>query len=158
MSVVNGPWPLPERPFVPGWHPHPERGGDQRWCERVANLDAQVAYVNGWRAYGAGFFWEAHVFWEIVWRAEPGEQAAHYWAKGLIQLSAACLHLKRGKGRSFQRIGRRGLDTCLTVAHQGSWGFDQHLFLSQWQRFISELAWSPSQRPRYQTLPSGYAC
>ena len=65
--------------------------------------------AEGLHRYNAGLFWEAHESWEDLWRsaAEPDKT----FLQGLIQVTAACHHLRRenrlGASRLFTHALRR---------------------------------------------------
>ena len=53
-------------------------------------------YLFGFDLYNAGYFWEAHVYWEKLWALEGTGSHARALLRGLIQLAAA--GLKEGEG------------------------------------------------------------
>lgn len=71
--------------------------------------------------FDAGRFWHAHEDWEREWKAHPG--AHRHYLKGLIQLTAACHHLARGKpGAARALLDRYPRHLCEN--HPLSWPLD----------------------------------
>ncbi len=59
------------------------------------NFRKHLAYQRGWRAFQRGYYWEAHEYWEPVWRATR-DPAIRHFLQALIQISAAQLKRKMG--------------------------------------------------------------
>jgi hypothetical protein len=70
----------------------------------------------GLRLFGAGRFFEAHEVWEGAWRTARGGRRVLLW--GLIQVAAACHHLRRGRTRPAARLLARA-GTHLEAAREG---------------------------------------
>ena len=77
--------------------------------------------------YDEGQYWHAHEHWERAWKAHL-ELHRHY-LKGLIQFTAVCHHLARGKPRAARALLDRG-PMHLADNHPLSWPFDTaHLMI-----------------------------
>lgn len=61
----------------------------------LASLDAPGLLRFGVDLYHAGEYWHAHEAWEAAWLAAP--TGLHGFYQGLIQLTAAFVHLRRGQ-------------------------------------------------------------
>jgi Domain of unknown function (DUF309) len=75
----------------------------------------------GAQCYDDGHYWDAHEHWERAWKAHL-DLHRHY-LKGLIQLTAVCHHLARGKPRAARALLDRG-PMHLADNHPLSWPFD----------------------------------
>ena len=59
--------------------------------------------------FNAGYFWEAHVYWERLWAASPAPDAMEL-LQGLIQLSAAMVKRREGNRDGETKLLDRALD------------------------------------------------
>jgi hypothetical protein len=75
----------------------------------------------GAHCFDHGRYWHAHEHWEHAWKAHRGMH--RHYLKGLIQFTAACHHLTRGKPSAARRLLDRG-PTHLASNHPLSWPFD----------------------------------
>jgi predicted metal-dependent hydrolase len=62
--------------------------------QRAENGDARDRLEKGVAQFNAHEFWEAHESWETIWLRAGGD--AKLFLQGLIQLTAAYHHVKRG--------------------------------------------------------------
>jgi predicted metal-dependent hydrolase len=62
----------------------------------------------GRELYGARHYWNAHEAWEQVWLDAPRELRAFY--QGLIQVTAAFVHVTRGEYPGSVRLLEAGID------------------------------------------------
>jgi predicted metal-dependent hydrolase len=53
-------------------------------------------FLYGVDLFNAGYFWEAHVFWERLWAVET-EGEIRGFLQSIIQTAAACLKARQGK-------------------------------------------------------------
>lgn len=68
-----------------------------------------AGYLRGIELWNAGEWWECHEVLEDVWRAAGRRSEAGRFLQGLIQLSAACHQLERGRTGGARRLLRRAL-------------------------------------------------
>lgn len=133
---------LPKKAFLPGL-------GLPRPQELPALADVSLAFWAGVDCYNHHFFWEAHEYWEAIWReTTPGP---YYWfLKGIIQHAAAGVHLARGVPSSCRRLGYRGLASLGKVASQCRCyqGVILELYLKRWWRFLSTPEMTVKYMPR----------
>ena len=67
-----------------------------------------AAFARGMRQFNAREFWHAHESWEAIWlRASQQEKT---FLQGLIQISAAFYHHRRGNRIGTRSLLRRGLE------------------------------------------------
>jgi Domain of unknown function (DUF309) len=98
--------PFPVYRHLPGTTPHPERD-PLGHMYRVRLPPAVPLTVETWSAnedylfaidlFNAGYYWEAHTFWERLWAVDGIEPAVRDFLQGLVQLAAACLKRRQGK-------------------------------------------------------------
>ena len=76
--------------------------------EWLAGLSAEELLGLGIELYNAGHFFEAHEAWEAVWLEAPRELRSFY--QGLIQVTAAFVHVTRGEYPGSVRLLAEGVD------------------------------------------------
>ncbi|MFN4099248.1 MAG: DUF309 domain-containing protein [Pararhodobacter sp.] len=101
--------PLPVQPHLPGRNARPDPALFAPVIAGLEGLDAaelekSPAFAAGFGAFGAGFYWEAHEFWEAVWAALPPASAERQVLRGLIQLANAGLKRRMGREVAAARI------------------------------------------------------
>jgi len=101
--------PLPPAPHLPGRNPRPDPALFAPALSGLEGLTAQElaaspAFAGGLAAFRAGFYWEAHEFWEGVWSALPQASAERELMRGLIQLANAGLKRRMGREAAAVRI------------------------------------------------------
>ena len=115
--------PFPPYRHLPGETPHPERspGGH---LYRAREPAAVPLTPEGWAEnedflfavdlFNAGYFWEAHAYWERLWTLEATPRDVRRLLRALIQTAAACLKLRQGRiagaRKLLDRAGLEGLD------------------------------------------------
>ncbi|WP_068304772.1 DUF309 domain-containing protein [Pararhodobacter sp. CCB-MM2] len=100
---------LPPAPHYPGRNPRPD---PSLFAPALSGLEgltptelaASPAFAGGLAAFRAGFYWEAHEFWEAVWSALPQASAERELLRGLIQLANAGLKRRMGREGAVARI------------------------------------------------------
>lgn len=85
--------PFPPYRHEPGKTPHPERHpeGHMHGREPVPQGDD---FLYGVDLFNAGYFWEAHVYWERLWKEAVGDRKT--FLQALIQLSAGFVQDRKG--------------------------------------------------------------
>jgi predicted metal-dependent hydrolase len=76
--------------------------------EMLAGLSAEELMGLGVSLYNAGHFFEAHEAWEAVWLDAARELRALY--QGLIQVTAAFVHVTRGEYPGSVRLLAEGIE------------------------------------------------
>lgn len=110
MDIAGGLVTLPPVPHWPGRTPRPDEAvfAPLRQAASVATLPADhaesPAFLAGFEAFQAGYFWEAHEIWEPVWMALPPASRERHLVQGLIQLANAALKRAMGKAAASGRI------------------------------------------------------
>jgi hypothetical protein len=54
-------------------------------------------FLFGVDLFNAGYFWEAHVFWERLWALQETEPRVRRVLQSIIQAAAACLKARQGR-------------------------------------------------------------
>jgi len=99
--------PLPPYTYVPGgaW-PHPTHSPDgHSWGRQHGAIDAILAdqwqsspaYLRGVALFNAGYYWEAHESWELLWHAHGRRGPTAELLQGLIKLAAAGVKVREGR-------------------------------------------------------------
>ena len=100
---------LPPAPHYPGRNPRPDPAFFAPALSGLEGLSpvelaASPAFAGGLAAFRAGYYWEAHEFWEAVWSALPQASAERELMRGLIQLANAGLKRRMGREGAVARI------------------------------------------------------
>jgi hypothetical protein len=100
--------PLPPYRHEPGKTPHPERDpeGHLYGSDDAAAGDDDYFYAVD--LFNAGYYWEAHVYWERLWKESPAPDAMEF-LQGLIQLSAALVKRRAGSREGESKLVARAL-------------------------------------------------
>lgn len=88
----------------PGVTPHPKKAGGHSESEAepvselitIHNWFEHDDYLFGVDLFNAAFYWEAHVWWEAVWKALPKGEVRDF-VQGLIKIAAGCLKEAMGE-------------------------------------------------------------
>jgi hypothetical protein len=89
--VPGGPWPHPKS--HPRGHAYHTEAADvppidpARWQE-------SEAYLEGFRFFDAGYYWESHEVWEGLWHAAGRQGPVADMLKALIKLAAAGVKIR----------------------------------------------------------------
>lgn len=103
---------LPPYAYLPGRSlPHPVRdpAGHSHGLDNSGPAGAD-AFAWGADLFNAGYYWEAHEAWELLWRAAGRGGARRAVLKGLILLAACGVKLREGKGAAAARHASRAAD------------------------------------------------
>ena len=112
--------------------------------DRLASeaLPDQLAFRFGADLFNAGFFWEAHEVWELVWRALPPNSRERLACQALIQAANACLKLRFGRTKAFGRlsaeVARLADEACRLNGDVA--GIDMRIWNGAFKRFASRAA------------------
>ena len=107
---------FPSYRFLPGQTPrHPIDADSQlqgfadparpRSCWRQNHL-----YLAGVDCFNFAYWWEAHEFWESLWRNCGAGADCRMFLQGLIQLSAALLKWHQGNGLGMAKLANKAAD------------------------------------------------
>ncbi len=102
--------PLPLHVHVPGSGSVPDMGPLELGKAYAPSLTTacgwqdNLAYLYGHDLLDAGFNWEAHEVWEVVWLAAPANSAERVLLQALIQLANARLKLSMGRENACRRL------------------------------------------------------
>ena len=134
--------PFPRYRHLPGTTPHPERSPEGH-LYGVQEPPAHPLTEDGWAQnedflfgvdlFNAGYFWEAHTFWERLWALEEASPEIRRFLQAIIQTAAACLKIRQGQVAGARRLlDRAGLDSLDGRKH----GVDLHALAADARRFV----------------------
>lgn len=117
----------PPYAHVPGRRPHPTRdprghafGQPEEPPPAPLDPDAwqdSPPYLRGIELFERGYYWEAHEAWESLWIAAGREGTVAELLRGLIQLAAAGVKIRQGRGTGARTLGARAR-RCFERAQQ----------------------------------------
>jgi hypothetical protein len=136
--------PFPSYRHLPGATPHPERSPEGH-IYGVLEPAAKPLTPDGWSGnedflygvdlFNAGYFWEAHVFWERLWALEETPREVRRVLQSIIQTAAACLKARQGEIAGARKLlARAGLERF----EGRELGIDVHVLARQARRFVEE--------------------
>jgi uncharacterized protein len=147
--------PLPAYTFVPGgpW-PHPHRTSGARGNAAGARGKLPEAGKSGWSAwflrgvelFNAGYYWEAHEYWEDLWHVEGRRGPTADVLRALIKLAAAGVKVRESRPGGVSTHCRRAGELFASVAAQAGarhLGLDLELLAER----SRELAENPPRDP-----------
>jgi hypothetical protein len=68
-------------------------------------------FLFGVDLFNAGYFWEAHTFWERLWALEETAPEIRRFLHAIIQTAAACLKVRQGQTAGARTLlARAGLE------------------------------------------------
>ena len=162
-SDPDRPSRLPHYTYIPGgpW-PHPNRAskspGD---CSReassgISRLPVDVAgsprFRLGVELFDAGYYWEAHEAWEVLWHAAGRRGPTADVLRGLIKLAAAGIKVRERREGGVRTHARRAAE-CFSSA-RGQGGIHQlGLDLDEWIERALAIAESPPTDPGQPDAP-----
>jgi len=92
-------------------------------------------FLFGVDLFNAGYFWEAHTFWERLWALEETAPEIRRFLQAIIQTAASCLKVRQGQTagarKLLDRAGLEGLD-------RRQIGFDLHALAREARTFVEE--------------------
>jgi predicted metal-dependent hydrolase len=105
--------PFPPYRHEPGKTPHPERDpeGHLFGSETDAEDDDYFYAID---LFNAGYWWEAHVYWERLWSQSPAPDAAEL-LQGLIQLSAALVKRRAESPEGEAKLVAKALEKLMGI-------------------------------------------
>lgn len=102
--------PLPDHRYIPGQTPrHPDDAFDPiRNCAltetQTETAPQNPAWLYGLKLFDAGFWWEAHEVWEVVWMNARPNSAERAMTQAVIQLANAALKREMGAENACRRL------------------------------------------------------
>jgi hypothetical protein len=141
--VPGGPWPHPRGSFqghsagsVPE-RPPPIEGDD--WAN-------SPVYLRGVGLFNAGYYWEAHEDWELLWNAHGRRGPTAELLKGLIKLAAAGVKVRQRQPHGVVTHARRAA-ACLRQARDEGGRYQLGLDLDEWIAVAEAIAAAPPEDP-----------
>jgi predicted metal-dependent hydrolase len=92
-------------------------------------------FLYGVDLFNAGYFWEAHVFWERLWALEETESEIRRFLQAIIQTAAACLKARQGEIAGARKL----LEKARLESFEGSvLGIDAGTLAREARNFIEQ--------------------
>ena len=140
---------FPPYRHVPGETPHPHRDSQGHSYGLMPEHDGMPLTGDSWprsRAYLIGadlfnhaYWWEAHEWWEALWRLEERGATVALYLQGLIQVAAGFIKWHQGNQRGVDLLhghGRKKLEqVCRCWGEGAHMGLDLGVFLERLDRF-----------------------
>src|SRR5262249_29652703 len=126
-----GPWPHPNRDRVDVRHDA---------------IDEPALFRRGVELFDAGYYWEAHEAWEVLWHAAGRRGPKADVLRGLIKLAAAGIKVRERREAGVRTHARRAAECFASARREG----DSHPFgldLDQWIERALAMAESPPTDP-----------
>lgn len=90
-------------------------------------------FLFGVDLFNAGYFWEAHAFWERLWALEETSPEIRRVLQALIQTAAACLKVRQGQTAGARKLlDRAGLESL----DGRKLGIDLHALARDARKFV----------------------
>jgi len=146
---------LPPYRHLPGTTAHPERSPEGH-SYRVEEPAAHPLTEDGWAdnedflfgvdLFNAGYFWEAHAFWERLWVLEETSPEIRRFLQAIIQAAAACLKVRQEQtAGALKLLDRAGLESL----DGRKLGFDLPALARDVRRFVEG-----DEEPPHLVLPT----
>lgn len=135
---------LPLYTYVPGgpW-PHPNR---VREPIREGPIDEPALFRRGVELFDAGYYWEAHEAWEVLWHAAGRHGSTADVLRGLIKLAAAGIKVRERREPGVRTHARRAAE-CFASARREGGVHQLGLDLDEWIARALAIAESPPTDP-----------
>ena len=104
--------------YIPGG-PYPRPGESPRQAQDSPGLaegwKESAAYLVGFELFNAGYYWEAHEIWEMLWNHEGRTGPISDLLRGLIKLAAAGVKVRQNQKHGVVTHGTRAA-VCFDAA------------------------------------------
>jgi hypothetical protein len=142
--VPGGPWPHPNRANQAGVDREQEPSGTG--APTPEEVDDSPRFRRGIELFDAGYYWEAHEAWEVLWQAAGRRGATADVLRGLIKLAAAGIKVRERREAGVRTHARRAAECFASARLQG--GVHQlGLDLDVWIERALAIAESPPTDP-----------
>ena len=147
---------LPPYSYVPGgpW-PHPRASSEGHSRDLVMTpVDpigtngwaSSPAYLRGIELFNAGYYWEAHEWWEALWHAHGRKGATATVLQGLIKLAAAGVKVREQRPEGVRTHAARAA-VHFEKSRQEAGRFQLGLDLDEWIAHARAVAGDPPVDP-----------
>jgi hypothetical protein len=142
--VPGGPWPHPNR--VRGSAQETDSGSDPASLLSPEDYAASPLFRRGIQLFDAGYYWEAHEVWEILWHAAGRRGSTADILRGLIKLAAAGIKVRERRESGVRTHARRAAE-CFASARRQRGVHQLGLDLDVWIERALAIAESPPADP-----------
>ena len=103
----------PSYSYVPGHWPHPFNSPEGHGFKLeldpsqpldLVNWNQCEAYTAGVRLFNAGYYWEAHEAWELVWGRMGKHTLEGQLLQSLIKIAAAAIKIRQGQSKASRSL------------------------------------------------------
>ncbi len=125
--------PLPPYRHLPGVTPHPLRDPQGHHYGQVprpdgpplddSNWQTCALYLAGLDLYNHGYWWEAHEWWEGLWRQPATTAEAQLFLQALIQMAVALVKKRQGSPRGVSLLLGHAQEKLGRLAQSGWRGY-----------------------------------
>ena len=123
---------FPPYRFIPGQAQHPEKEGGYLRGTTIEsfefdenNFRTNETYLYGIDLFNHEYYWEAHVYWEVLWN-HVGRKTSHgYFLQALIKLGAAGVKSKLNQEEAANGHVQRALEHLESVAEEDLFGINK---------------------------------
>ncbi len=136
---------FPPYKFIPGHGQHPEKDGGylkghEIVCEPVtpSNYKSHEIYLYGVDLFNHGHFWDAHVYWEVLWNLAGRKGDIADFLKGLIKLAAAGVKFQLNQIQPARDHLARA-EELFTTLPQAFLGFESLKYLEDVQKDFQDF-------------------
>jgi hypothetical protein len=141
---------LPPYTYVPGgpW-PHPNRASEARGdraTQPLGDVADSPLFRRGVELFDAGYYWEAHEAWEVLWHAAGRRGATADVLRGLIKLAAAGIKVRERREAGVRTHARRAAE-CFAAARRQGGVHQLGLDLDLWIGRAGAIAENPPADP-----------
>jgi len=121
---------FPPYHFIPGLAQHPEKEGGYLRGKTIdafgfdeTNYMSNETYLYAIDLFNHEYYWEAHVYWEVLWN-HVGRKTSHgYFLQALIKLAAAGVKYKLNQSEASLGHVTRSIEHLKLVKEQKLFGF-----------------------------------
>ena len=129
---------FPPYHFIPGKAQHPEKeGGYLRGTTIEAfdfnenNFKANETYLYAIDLFNNEYYWEAHVYWEVLWNFVGRKTSQGFFLQALIKLAAAGVKEKLNQEQAAKGHIERALEHLKSVQESELYGLNKALLTNQ---------------------------
>ncbi len=115
--VPGGPWPHPNRAKEVRADRASSRASRQRRSRRM--WPPRRLFRRGVELFDAGYYWEAHEAWEVLWHAVGRRGPTADILRGLIKLAAAGIKVRERREPGVRTHARRAAECFASARRQG---------------------------------------
>lgn len=133
---------FPPYHFIPGKNPHPEKEGGYLRGTTIDpdgfnqdNYQSNETYLFGIDLFNHEYYWEAHVYWEVLWNHVGRKNSHGYFLQALIKLGAAGVKHKLNQEEAASGHLQRALEHLGSVTEEELFGINKSELIEQIKKY-----------------------